>query len=350
VRVTFEVRNHRLCETSITSAELGTCRPGDPGWAFAKKLALCAVSNHMSLVRHWNWVHLTPAAAFAIATREHLGPDHPIARLLWPHLFGTIQSNHFGNMAQLTPEGDFEAVFSFTRRGLYDLLRDTHRDFSFDFTDPTLDAAKRHLNKDLFDGPTQNNLVELFNHFLRHTILYVGVYYPSGSLAAAQQAAGTPLKTKRELGALADWLTELNKLLPHGTGYDWATFTSQDLARLVARFIHLVSAVHESVGSALWNYQLWSHRQPVRLYTDGRREPQDVYLRLVHFNYMLNVNRTPLVADYSALALPGPNERQAQDVFKEFEQNLKECDRDMRKEPWAVWKLYPKDLEAHINA
>jgi len=304
----------------------------------------------MSLVRHWNWVHLTPAASFAIATRKYLDADHPLARLLWPHVFGTIQSNKFGNMAQLSEGGDFEAIFSYTQKGLYDLLADTHREFDFGITDPHKDAGSRRINTGVFATPTQDNLQQLFDVFLAHTTRYVKLYYPDGRMLAALDDAGYPPQQKREIQAIIEWLKTLNKLIPHGTGYEPETFTRDDLSRLLARFIYLVTALHEIVGSALWNYQLWAHRQPVRVYRDGRREPLDVYQRLVNYNYLLNIDRTPLVADYSHLALPGPEEEAARAAFRAFKTGLEDCELQMRKEPWAVWKLYPSDLEAHINA
>jgi arachidonate 15-lipoxygenase len=350
VRVLFTADGQRLRERSIMSGQIGRSVPGDPQWPFAKQLALCALSNHMTLVRHWNWVHLIPASAFAIATRNHLDRDHPIARLLWPHIFGTIQSNAFGNMAQLAPEGDFEHVFSFTRAGLYDLLRDSHRSFSFDVTDPSKDAGSRGLVQPPFLTPTQANLTELFGQFLNHTGRYVALYYPAGQLDQARRSVHTTPHIKAELQALASWLEQLNSLIPNGTGYEWDRLSRDDLAALLAQLIYLVTTVHETVGAALWNYQLWPHRQPVRMYRDGRREPLDVYQRLVNFNYLLNVDRTPLVADYSHLALPGPLEEQARTVFQEFQRSLERCDAEMRNQPWAVWKIYPCDLEAHINA
>ena len=285
-----------------------------------------------------------------MATRKHLDADHPIARLLWPHLFGTIQSNKFGNMAQLSPDGDFEGVFSFTRGGLYDLLRDSHRTFKFDITDPDRDAALRGIDHAPFPLPTHKNLGQLFELFIAHAQRYVALYYPPGLLDAVLQHAGTDARTKHELTALGEWLEMLNRLIPNETGYAWASFTRDDLARLLARFIHLVAAIHETVGSALWNYQLWAHRQPVRVYKDGRREPLDVYQRLVNYNYLLNVERTPLAADYAHLALPGPRQDRAKTVFQDFTRSLEQCEREMRTEPWAVWKVYPSDLEAHINA
>jgi hypothetical protein len=350
VKVTFRQENRRLREQSITTNETGECLPDQPGWPFAKKLALCAISNHISLVRHWNWVHLTPAASLAMATRAHFDSHHPLSRLLWPHVFGTIQSNKFGNMAQLSEEGDFEAIFSFTQRGLYQLLADTYREYDFGITDPRKDAISRGIRQAPFLTPMQANLELLFDQFLAHTRRYVQIYYPDGTLLATLHDPNVAPQTKKEIEAIVDWLNMLNRLIPSGAGYHPESLTRDELAHLLARFIYLVSALHETVGSALWNYQLWVHRQPVRLYKDGRREPLDVYQRLVNFNYMLNVDRTPLMADYSRLALPGREEHNAKAAFQAFQSDLARCEQEMRKEPWAVWKIYPSELEAHINA
>ena len=35
-------------------------------------------------------------------------------------------------------------------------------------------------------------------------------------------------------------------------------------------------------------------QEPVRLYRDGRREPLDVYQRLINANFILNVTRSPI--------------------------------------------------------
>ena len=55
---------------------------------------------------------------------------------------------------------------------------------------------------------------------------------------------------------------------------------------------------NEILGGFIWNYQLWTHRQPVRVYRNGQREPLDVYQRLVNANYNLNVTRRALIHDF----------------------------------------------------
>ena len=331
---------HKLQAYQIESA-LGTSTPQDANWQLAKKLALCALSNHMSLVRHWNWVHLTPTAHLAMATRNHLPPHHPIRRLLWPHVFGTQQSNYFGTMAQMVPNGDFAEIFSFTHEEMCKLFNETYKTYPFSITDPHEDASDRGIINAGFEIPTQRNLEDLFNVIHAHTWRFVSLSY-----ADDRAILNDP--------HLLHWFENLNALIP-GKGEDKIGVSSANvtrglLSKLVARFIYVVSAYHEMVGSFLWNYQLWTHRQRVRMYDDGRREPLDVYQRLVNYNFMLNVKRTPLMQDFSELASGLEKQESAAHCFRQFKKDLESLQTKMDSEPWAVWKIYPKDLEAHINA
>ena len=344
VKVLFREVSHpqgvKLEAYQIDSA-CGCSHPGDQNWQLAKKLVLCALANHMSLVRHWNWIHLTPTAHLAIATRNHLPSTHPLCRLLWPHVFGTQQSNYFGTLSQMTG-ADFGEIFSFTFEGMCRLFQKTHREYRFITTDPCQDARERGIDAVAFKTPTQDNLKALFTVMSEHAEFFVNRYYQNDMEVQQDQHVQA-------------WHDQLNELIPGKTGVATGSLTRATLANLIARFIYLVTAQHESVGAMLWNYQLWSHRQPVRVYQDGRREPLDVYQLLVNYNYLLNVKRTLLIpekGDYSYLAegLGGTRQEIVASCFKDFNDKLKKLQQNMEKEPWAVWKIYPKDLEAHINA
>ncbi|HEV3049197.1 MAG TPA: hypothetical protein VGX50_02770, partial [Longimicrobium sp.] len=98
--------------------------------------------------------------------------------------------------------------------------------------------------------------------------------------------------------------------------------------------------------TGLWNYQMWSHVQPVRVYKNGRRTPVDVYQRLVNANFNLNVKRAVLMQDFGYLAL----DARAAAEFRTFQQELANLQTRLSKEPFAHWKVYPTMLEANINA
>lgn len=334
VRVLFRVdqpsRSLQACEIET---ELGISRPRDPSWQLAKRIALCALSSHTSLVRHFNWVHLASGAQLAIATRNCLSHDHPLCRLLWPHIFGTQQSNEIVTKGQMVRVGDFETVFSFTHEGMCKLFADTYEQFDLTVNDPAEDAKWRGIVSGGFDLPTQENLEQLFHVMHEHARNYIGLYYKTDSdIKDDPQVCG--------------WLDQLNAIIPNGIKVTRNDVTAASLSRLIARFIYLVTVQHELLGTFLWNYQLWTHRQPARVYRDGRREPLDVYQRLVNANFNLNVKRTQLMDDFSHLGLDDTGKQ----AFTAFSRTLQELQSNMEQQPWAVWKVYPNILEVNINA
>lgn len=334
-RVFFEVdaAQGALKVTQIDS-ELGPRRPGDQDWRLACDIALCAASTHLSLIRHFNWVHLCLGAPLAIATRNNLPATHPLCRFLWPHIYGTQYSNDLVTQGQMVEGGDFADTFSLTHRGMCRLFYDTYTKYRISTIDPRADALWRGILDAPFAAPSQDNLQKLFDVMHRHARRCVEACY-------ANDAA------LREDAAIAAWLDELGRLIPNGLDGALPTpLAREGLARLIASFIYLASVQHEVLGTGMWNYQLWTDRIPVRVYRDGRREPLDVYQRLVNANFNLNVHRTQLLEDFSYLAL---DERGAA-LFREFRRELMELDATMRAEPAAVWRITPGILEANINA
>ncbi len=327
-----------VLEACSITWEHGTSTPIDHDWQLAKKIALCAATTHLSLVRHFNWVHLVCGEPLAIATRTCLSSDHPVCRLLWPHIYGTLQSNYMVTLVQMVKDGDFDTIFSFTHEGMSRLFADTYRSFSFIVNDPKEDARTRGVS-DLMartKDSSQKNLESLFDVIHRHVERYLSIYYPDGTLQ----------RNGERDQEITRWIAALNELIPSGTHVDHNTALLSDLATLLARFIYLVTVQHELLGTFLWNYQLWTHRQPIRVYRDGRREPLDVYQRLVNANFNLNVSRRSLMDDFSYLAC----DEDGADVFKRFRDDLQSLQDTMDTEPWQIWKVYPSILEANINA
>ena len=104
--------------------------------------------------------------------------------------------------------------------------------------------------------------------------------------------------------AVVAWVADLERRLPGGLGgVVGEELTVEGVARLAAILMHVGTVEHEVMGTGLWNYQVWTHVQPVRVHRDGRRDPLDTYQRLVNYNFMLNVRRAPLRQDLSYLAV-----------------------------------------------
>ena len=333
-------RVSRSLTPSAITCDLGTVQPADAHWHRAVCLALCAATTHTALVRHWTWTHLIGGEYFSLTTRNHLPDDHPLRHLLWPHMVGTHSSNRLATLGQLVPAGDFEAIYSLTYAGLCELVTKSGMSFTTLAFDPEQDAAQRGILNSGLDLPTLMNCRRLFEVMEAHADRYLRLYFTDETL---------PLDRP-----IQQWLEELKRLFPGGLGLPSTPLTIATLARLVARLIYLTSVHHEQVGTHLWNYQLWTHTHPVRVYRDGRRIPEDVYQRLVNNNYILNVVRAPLITDFSPLAVKEPDNPQrqarAEQSFGKFRDDLNKLQQEMEREPWAAWKLYPKDLEANINA
>jgi hypothetical protein len=339
-KVRFKVDpTRRALQAFEIETTLGVAGPSDPSWELSKKIALCAATTHLSLVRHFNWVHLAGGAHLAIATRNRLPAQHPLCRLLWPYLYGTQQSNDIVTRGQMVRGGEFETIFSLSFDGMCRLFDDTYVQFPIVVNDPEEDAKARGLIGAGFDTPTQDNLTALFDVMHAHARDSLQHCYPD-----TPPGSGTAL-IRNDAAAMA-WLDELNALIPNGVEVTRDNVGFDNLARLVARFIYMVSVQHELLGSFVWNYQLWTHRQPVRIYKSGEREPLDVYQRLVNANYNLNVTRRALIHDFSYLEPDAP----AKAALAKFNRGLTALQAEMDREPWAVWKLYPDGLKVNINA
>jgi arachidonate 15-lipoxygenase len=335
LRVAFDVdtARRRLVAVQIDS-ELGASKPGDPQWDLSTRMALCAATTHVSLVRHFNGVHLAAGGPLAIATRNALPARHPLRRLLFPHIFGTQYSNQIVTKGQMAVGGDFETTFSFTHRGMCELFGRTYEEYDVTVLDPAADARARGIAGQGFDTPALDNRQAHWDVFHVHADRYLRIYYASDGELAAD-------------AAVRAWVQELDRLVPNGVRkIAGAEPTIAGVAGLIASFIYMAAVEHEILGTGLWNYQMWTHVQPARVYRDGRREPLDVYQRLVNANFNLNVHRAQLAQDFSYLALD-PRGAQA---FRQFLDDLRALDARVAAEPPAPWKMRPAILEANINA
>ena len=335
VRVLFGVNAAaRRLEPARIESELGPSVPGDASWELATKLALCAATTDVSMVRHFNGVHLAAGGLLAIATRSCLPAAHPLRRLLWPHMFGTQFSNELVTKGQMSPGGEFDSIFSFTHRGMCALFAETWAAYDITVLDPHRDAERRGIAGAGFDTPALTNRVAHFDVMHAHARRYLDLYYASDAALRGDRA-------------VAAWAEALERAVPGGIrALIGDALSVASLARLVAAFIYMGTVEHEILGTGLWNYQMWTHVQPARVYRNGQREPLDVYQRLVNANFNLNVRRAQLLQDFGYLALDAVGA----EAFGQFKRDLEDLQRRLEAEPAAAWKVSPANLEANINA
>ncbi len=333
VEFALEAGSRSLRATRIDS-ELGSCTPGDHDWELAQRLALCGVTTHLSLVRHFNWLHLMSGGPLSFTTRNCLLATHPLRRLLQPHVYATHSSNHMVTLDQMAPGGDFENIFSFTHAGVCDLFQQSCADSDLRRFNPNFDVRLRGVDASELDLPAHENFRAIFDVIRAHVERYLRLYYDSGEAIAADEQ-------------LAAWLESLEAYIPHGVAeLVGAPFTISGASELLATLVYFTTVEHEVLGSGVWNYQLWPDVQPPRVYASGQRIPLDVYARLVNANFTLNVRRTPLMSDFSSLAL---DVRGAQ-AFRTFHEDLTRLQAAMDGAPTTGWRIEPRMLKANINA
>lgn len=314
--------------------DLGVIRPGTAMWGDAQKIALSAATNHLSLIRHFNWIHLVAVSNVAMATRNQLPFDHAVRRLLWPHVWGTQYSNELVTEILLMKGGDFESVFSFTHQGLCDLFEDSYEQYDIRVMNPTEDAKRRGIVNPWLELPYLQNRQAHYDVFYAHTDRYLKRYYDSDER----------IRDDRHLMA---WVDDLARRIPAGLRDVMEDAVTLDgVARLIAGFIYLGSVEHEVLGTALWHYQLWSHVQPTRIYESGRRESIDVYQRLVNYNFILNVRRSALCSDFSRVALDAAGRDAFGRLLEDLEALQETLDAERDK---PLWKVSPRTLESGVN-
>jgi arachidonate 15-lipoxygenase len=332
-RVIFDLKNRKLTATAI-ECELGRITPKDEEWLLAKQIALASASNQISLVQHFNHVHLACGGPLAIATRNELDHDHPLCRLIWPHVYGTQNSNYLVTRLQLVKGGAFETMFSFTHRGLWKLYTDTYNDYRASAIVPVLDWQDRGLEGLDIESPAQDNLVELYDVMHAHALRYVMAYYDSDDALASD-------------AQVVAWVKTLNSTIPNGVERVLGgRLTRAGIARLIGGAIHMASVQHEALGAYLWDYQLWLDRNPVQVRKDGQRMPLDVLQKVLNGNFNLNVNRAVLMQDFSYMAVDDKGIA----LFWQFEQELRMLELKLKAKPHATWRVLPSRLDANINA
>lgn len=328
-----EAGDGTLEATEIVSDAFGTIRAGDAEWKQACRLAVCAATTHLSLTRHFNYVHLVAANHWDVVTRNELPVDHPLYRLLWPHLTQGLYTNHGITRSQLAPHGDFVNIFSFTHAGLMAYFDATYADYDISVTDPDRDWNRRGLVGTTIDCETHRNLSDLFGLMNDHATRYLMTHYPSDQAVADDAVVGR-------------WLAALDQYVPNGIyAVLGEPVTRGGLARLIAAFMYEGNTIHDLVGTFLWDYQLWPDANPTRMYRDGRRVPVDVYLRTVNNNFGLQLRRAKLLDDYGEHALT----EHGAALFTRFRDECAALQARYDRTPAGPWRLEPQHLEISMN-
>jgi arachidonate 15-lipoxygenase len=329
----FVEQDGHLVASSVAHADGALVTPGDRDWAESCRLVGAVLLTRNLLLRHMTWAHLATAGAFAVATRAAFAADHPIKALLWPHIHGTLDVNNTLAPSLVEPrpgEGVFGDVTNLSHAGVLSAVAESVASFDLRRHDPRFDRRARGVSGRAM-GHTEQDALALWAIIERHVSRWVGWAYPSDEALVAD-------------GALAGFGRALEGLVPNGLrGLD--PRTRSDLVQLCTIQVYTASVVHEIVGNLTWNYVPWPDRLPCRVYEGSSRMPRaDVHQRFFNALFATNVPNRPLMSDWCDIATTPEQTR----LWRTLQEELAQREREMRREPYSVTRLYPSELESAI--
>lgn len=214
--------------------------PGSSGWEAAKFAFRSTLLTVVTAVDHLYWTHLTVANALATAAVEQLPANHPVRRLMAPHVWRTFGINQAAAQRLLNKRGMLHRATPLTEAGLTAL-------FAWADGESTLTTLATPMEHRDARGVGSLNLpfdvdgVDFFAVVRNYVRSYLSLYY-----TYSQDACGADASVRNFLAAA-------NTILPRHDLPNLATApagTSCDvLEKELATFIYTVTAYHNHVGT-----------------------------------------------------------------------------------------------------
>ena len=317
-------RHGRLLPTGI-GYRGQTAAPGDTRWAFLERIALCSLATHTTVWRHGMQYHVGGVAPFAVMTHQ-LPPNHPIRRLLTPHIADTLSTN-FHTHLTLRRSGFDVMGFSFPYDTILRYYDDGANYFNITRLDPRADTTRRGI-ADSIDYPYLQQASGYFDFFETYVREYLEHYYPDEATLAMDAAAQT-------------WFSSLDRHVRHGIAEYAGALTRASLTRLCALYIYSVSVEHED--NTMWNYATFL---PATVREDGGAESVGQVQAIMDFEMVIASATNKLTRDFSHVAL----DPRGAAIMQGFQSRLQALQAQMEREPRTHWRIYPRDLEASVSA
>ena len=225
-------------------------------WQEAKTVVQVADFNQHEMFTHLGRTHLV-GQAFAMATHRQLANQHPLNRLLAPHLEGTMHINFASTGLILAPFTTGDQVLAPT---LDDLLAEIARDrLAWDFYDRLLpnDIALRGMDDPALHYPYRDDAQLVWDATRAWTDAYVSTYY----------ASDVDVVNDTELAAFTDELAQKGKV----RGIVRVT-TREELSELICGIAFNASAQHAAVNYPQATYMTYA---PLYAGQAGNRFPAD---------------------------------------------------------------------------
>jgi hypothetical protein len=311
-----------------------TYTPGDESWEHAKWHWRCAVFAYVTLADHLAGLHFGLSEVMMQATREQLPADHPLRRLLKPHVYNVSSVNSRAALVLASEGGMAHRLFPFTYEGLTQLLKRGIDTASFEpFPEWLKNRGMDNLTDEFYPYATDG--LALHAICREYVEGYVEVYFPGETIVgdSAVQALWGQLSTNAPYTGLGTLQTK------------------DQVVELLGQFIFAVSGFHSQVG-AITQYLVDQSFMGAKVRVGSEFSDIQSTIQALTLNAVTGLYEPKLLDDYTHIFLE-LHKDQAVEVFQQFQTSLNALGRaiDSRNEARSMPMLtfHPAKLDSSVS-
>lgn len=321
-RINFKASDGGLVATEIAYAG-ESVGPGEPRWDLAEKVAMASLVTHLTVWRQGMEYHASGLAAFPAVT-FNLPPDHPIRRLMTPHLVDTTSVSFYTHLT-LRRTGFDVAGFPFPLDDLFRYYDDGAKDFDLSRLDVRIDNKRRGVPDSLY-YPYREQALRYYELFESYVRAYVELYYPTETALAGD-------------GAVHIWFEALDRTIQNGVRGYVPRLDKAGLVDLCTVMIYSLVVGHDE--NSLWDYAIF---MPTLVHEDGLPMTVGEVQCVSNFQFVICSAVNDLINDFSYLAL----DAEGAALMRKLQDDLAALQAEMEAGPDEYWRLYPATLKSSV--
>ena len=280
-------------------------------WDLMQKRILGALHTDLIAIKHLTNTHLCLAGTVASVTYHFLTEDHPIKRMLHPHINDTLFINNKHTKLLTSHKSSFlPLVFSYELPEIIQLINNGIKNFDIRTMDFEEDLKMRGFNINHLGiaYPYADNAGSLWRIIKIYATDYVNAIYPDDTKLAQDVQ-------------LNQWFEALNRYIPNGIKRNYTPVLNKEaLSKLLNTIIFSVSVEHNNVGGKSFQYSIWQQYIPLQVYEDGSLMKIDAFNALINLALSVSEPSARIIEDFSPLA--PQNNPNAIKAMQDFHQNL----------------------------
>ncbi len=321
-RVNYEVRDGLMVTTDIVY-EGEPVKPGEPRWKMVEQIAMASLVTHLTVWRQGMEYHASGLASLP-ATVYGLPPDHPLRRLMTPHIVDTTSVSYYTHLT-LRRTGFDVTGFTFPLDTLFKYYDDGARAFDLSRLDIRIDKERRGI-PDHLDYPYHEQALRYYELFESYVRAYVSHYYPTQESLARDAPAHI-------------WFETLDRTIQNGVRGYVPTLDREGLIRLCTVLIYSVVIGHDE--NSLWDYAVF---MPTLVHADGLPMTLGEVQCVSNFQLVVCSAVSDLMSDFSYLAL----DREGAELMRKMQNDLAALQAEMEADGDTYWRVYPASLKSSV--